>query len=33
LECLADLYDLKLDQQADQMLNFLTEKKKSVSRA
>lgn len=33
LECLADLYDLKLDQQADQMLYFLTEKKKRVSRA
>lgn len=28
LECLADLYDLKLDQQADQMLYFLTEQKK-----
>lgn len=33
LECLADLYDLKLDQQADQMFYSLTERKKRASRA
>jgi len=30
LECLADLYNMKLDQQADQMLRFLSERKKVV---
>jgi hypothetical protein len=33
LECLADLYDMRLDQQADQMLNFLSKQKKDANHA
>jgi hypothetical protein len=33
LECLADLYDMKLDQQADQMLYFLSARKKKENNA
>ena len=28
LACLADLYDMRLDEQADQMLTFLSERKR-----
>lgn len=33
LECLADLYDLRLDQQADQMLKFLSERRNRSNHA
>lgn len=33
LECLADLYNMRLDQQADQMLYFLSERKNRVNHA
>lgn len=33
LQCLADLYDMRLDQQADQMLYFLSEQKRKANHA